>query len=936
MAADDAAKAGFRTAAAPQDWVRLSVDGRELAVPPGTSILEAARRAGVDIPTLCYHPELTVAGACRLCLVEVEGARNLAAACATPVQQDMVVHTESPQVVEARRTVLELLLQNHPLECYRCERNGDCRLQDYAYRYQVEAPQRPGAVRHFAPDDSNPFFVRDYDKCILCGQCVRVCDEIQAIGAIDYTRRGFNTQITSAYGQGLEEAGCVFCGMCVDVCPVGALVPKYALGAGRSWEKTWKRTICPYCGVGCAIELAVKGGRIVGARAAPDSPANAGKICVKGHFGWNFVQSPDRLTTPLVRRGGKDSPLEPASWDEALDRVARGLAEIREQYGPDALAVLSSAKCTNEENYLMQKLARAVLGTNNVDHCARLCHASTVAGLAMAFGSGAMTNSIGDLAQAQVLLVIGSNTTEAHPVIGLRIKEAVRRGAKLIVADPRRIPLTRYADLHLQLLPGTNVALLNGLAWIIWKRGWYDAEFVAARTEGFEGWSRAVEPYNPEYVSKLTGVPVQALEEAARLYAQAERAAIVYSMGVTQHTSGTDGVLAVANLAMLTGNLGRPGTGVNPLRGQNNVQGACDMGALPDVLPGYQKIEDPAVREKFGRAWGVRLPERPGLTVTEIMDAAARGQIRGLYLMGENPVLSDPDAGHVQQALQRLDFLVVQDIFLTESAALADVVLPGTTFAEKEGTFTNTERRVQEFTPVIEPVGAARPDWQILLDVAERLGHRWDTRTPAAILDEAASLTPIYGGIRHRRLGPAGLQWPCPTPDHPGTPILHTQQFSRGKGLFHPVTYRRAHELPDEEYPFILSTGRLLFHFHTGTMSRRSPELTTHRPWERSEINRQDAARLGLKDGDVARIRSRRGSVLTRVEVTDRVPPGVVFMTFHYRESAANLLTAAALDPVARIPEFKVSAVQVEKVAPEQAPAVPEEYARCMRPEARV
>ena len=921
--------------------ITLTINGQPVTVPAGTTVLEAARKLGIDIPTLCHHPELVPGGACRLCVVEVEKFRNLPASCALPATEGMVVQTHSLRVEKARRLILELLVANHPLDCFSCEKNGDCRLQDYSYAYRVTGPRRPGARREDRADDTNPFFSRDFEKCILCGRCVGVCHDVQQIGAIDFTKRGFDTKVTSAYDAPLTEAGCVFCGMCVDACPVGALTPKLAVGAGRAWEKRKVRTTCTYCGVGCAINLLVKDGRVVGAEGALGSPANEGHTCVKGKFGWDFIHRDDRLTTPLIRRGGKDGQLEPASWDEALDLVARRFSELKEKHGPDALGGLSSAKCTNEENYLLQKLVRTAFGTNNVDHCARLCHASTVAGLALAFGSGAMTNSIGELSGADVIFVIGSNTTEAHPVIGLEIKKAVARRAKLIVADPRRIPLAEKADLFLQLAPGTNIALVNGLAHVIVKSGWVDARFVTGRTEGYEAWAKAIEKYTPEYVAKLTGIPAELIVEAARAYATADTASIVYSMGVTQHATGTDGVLAIANLAMVAGQIGRPHTGVNPLRGQNNVQGACDVGALPDVFPGYQKVVNNELRAKFEKSWGRPLSGKAGLTVTEMIPAAAEGTLKGLYIMGENPMLSDPDVGHVEEGLRNLEFLVVQDIFLTETARLADVVLPGVSFAEKDGTFTNTERRVQLVQQAVAPVGEARPDWQILIDLAERFGLHWSTRTPAAVMEEIASLTPIYGGILHRRLGHKGLQWPCPNADHPGTPYLHKEKFSRGKGLFHPVEYQRPHELPDDEYPFILSTGRLLYHYHTGTLTRRSVGLAAHRPQERSEINPADAGRLGIGEGDVVRITSRRGSVLTRACLTERVPAGVVFMTFHFAESAANILTAAALDPVAKIAEFKVSAVRVEKAAPattagapagaeETGPALPEEYARVL------
>jgi formate dehydrogenase alpha subunit len=666
---------------------------------------------------------------------------------------------------------------------------------------------------------------------------------------------------------------------------------------------------------------------------------------VKGRFGLDFIGHEDRLKQPLVRRDGK---LMPATWEEALDTIARRLNEIKAEHGPEAIGGLASAKCTNEENYLLQKFVRAVIGTNNVDHCARLCHASTVAGLARAFGSGAMTNSIEDLPEADVIFVIGSNTTECHPVIGAAIKRAVKEGkSRLIVADPRTIELTEHADVHLQQKPGTDVALINALARVILEEKLEDRDFIAQRTEGFEEFRQAVAPYTPELAEQITGVPGEQIVRAARLYGSAEAACIIYSMGITQHTTGTDNVLALANLAMATGNIGRPGTGVNPLRGQNNVQGACDVGALPDVYPGYQRVADEAVRKKFEEAWGVSLPDRPGLTVVEMVNAAAEGKLKALFIMGENPMLSDPDVNHVEEALNKLEFLAVQDIFLTETAQLADVVLPAAAFAEKEGTFTNTERRVQLIRKALEPPGEARADWQIICDLATRMGYPMSYPNIAAIEEEIASVTPIYGGITYERLAnptgpeirkskfereesktdsgrysrisnleprPSGLQWPCPDRNHPGTAILHRERFTRGLGKFHPVEFIPAKELPDDDYPFLLSTGRILQHYHTGSMSRRAEVLDKLVSVGVIEINPADAARLGVAEGDMVEVESRRGKIDIAARVTDRVALGTLFLAFHFREAPANRLTIAALDPVAKIPEFKVCAVNVRPV----------------------
>ncbi len=685
--------------------------------------------------------------------------------------------------------------------------------------------------------------------------------------------------------------------------------------------ETVVKTTCPYCGVGCQINLSVKGGVVFRVDAPFDSAPNYGALCVKGRFGNDFLWHPDRLTTPMIRRNGH---LEPATWDEALDLAANRFRAVIAESGPDAMALLCSAKCTNEENYLMQKLARQVIGTHNIDHCARLCHSSTVTGLVQAFGSGAMTNSMADITEAKAILAIGTNTTEQHPVLSLQIKTAVRRyGAQLIVADPRCIELADFAVLHLKHEPGTDIALLNGLAHIILKENLHDSAFIAERTENFEAWLATVEQYPPERVSQITGVPDEDLIRAARIYGGNRPASIFYAMGITQHTVGHQNVLAVANLAMLTGNLGVRGGGVNPLRGQNNVQGACDMGGLPNVYTGYQRVTDEAVREKMAAYYGrPQPPPQPGLTLTEMLQAAHDGRVRALYFMGENPAMSDPDSQHVRECLERTEFLVCQDIFLNQTTEHAHVVFPAAAYAEKDGTFTNTERRVQRVRKALEPPGQARADWQIFCEIAQRMGATgWDYADPADIMDEIAEVTPIYGGISYDRLDGDGLQWPCPSADHPGTPVLHAEQFPRGRGSFTPVHHQPAAELPDSEYPLMLTTGRILQHYHTGTMTRRVGGLDFLAPEERVEINPADAARLGIADGDWVRVSSRRGAVTARAWVTGRPRAGLIFMTFHFAEALGNVLTNNVVDPVAKIPEYKVCAVKVERIGgPESLP----------------
>ena len=890
--------------------IQLTIDGQSITVPKGTSVLEAARSAGIYIPTLCYDEDLEPYAACRMCIVEIDGMNGLPTACTTTASDGMVVRTDTEEVNSVRRMICEMLIADHPADCLSCSSNQKCELQKIASYLGVAQQRLEKLEREPILDDSNPFFVRDLSKCILCGKCVRVCHEIRGVGAIELAGRGFESRIAAFADMPISESVCESCGECVDRCPVGALSAKNEILPPTREVKT----ICPYCGCGCGLVLGMRGKRIVNIRGDTGHPVNKGSLCVKGRFGLDFTSAEDRLTKPLIRQNGK---LEEASWDQALEFVSRRLSDIKATHGPDAIAGLSSAKCTNEENYLFQKFMRAAVGTNNVDHCARLCHASTVAGLARAFGSGAMTNSINEIEHADCIFVTGSNTTEAHPIIALRIKAAVtRHGAKLIVADPRRIDLVRFSDLHIRQRSGTDVALFNAMINVIISEDMYDQDFIASRTEGFEDLKKSVADCTPENAESITGVPADLIRQAARAYAGAKRASIIYSMGITQHTTGTDNVLALANLAMVTGNVGFASTGVNPLRGQNNVQGACDLGALPNVYPGYQKVDEPEIRNNFEQAWGASLSDKPGLTVVEIMNAAAEGSVKGLYIMGENPMLSDPNLNHVKKALGKLDFLCVQDIFLSETAQLADVVLPTASFAEKDGTFTNTERRVQRVRHAALPPGEARQDWKIICDVAERLGCKMHYNHPSEIMDEIASVTPIYGGIRFDRIDKIGLKWPCPDKDHPGTEFLHKGEFKRGKGKFHPTPFREAAELPDEQYPYILTTGRYLYHFHTGTLSRRSDGLEKISPPAPFEIHPDDAAGEGINEGDLIELSTRRGSVQARAILTERSCKGTIFMSFHFREAPANVLTNDALDPIAKIPEFKVCAVRLRKIHP--------------------
>ncbi|MFH1329793.1 MAG: formate dehydrogenase subunit alpha [Actinomycetota bacterium] len=941
----------------------ITIDGRALEFAPGATVMEVALANGIDIPRLCYHPELRPSGGCRLCLVEIEGTPKPVPACGLECREGMTVATVTDRLSAMRREILDLFVSEHPLVCSTCEADGACDLQRYAAAAGLTGSSFQTEVTRTLYQDDNPFFVRDHQYCILCGKCVRVCDEVVGVNAIDYSGRGFESHIATPFDGPMIDSSCVFCGSCVQACPTAALLPKTRLGRGRDPEFTRTRTVCGYCGVGCGIEYALRDGEIVYATGHADAPVNGEFLCVKGRWGWDFVSSPDRLTRPLVRRdlayelGLTDEPWEmpdgspltigkadtggfiPVSWEVALELVADRLAGVVAEHGPDAVAGLASARCTNEENYLFQKFMRAGIGTNNVDHCARLCHASTVTGLGTAFGSGAMTNSIGEIRDADCILITGSNTAEAHPVIGYEVVRAVKSGASLVIIDPRRIPLVDHATLWLQARPGTDIAVFLAMMHIILREGWTDDEFIRERTEGFDDLAAAVREYSPDVAALVSGVPTDLIEQAALLYAHGARAtgtgngasgergrsSILYAMGITQRSNGTDLVRALADLAMLCGHVGKPSTGVNPLRGQSNVQGACDLGALPNVLPGYQPVADGEKRAAVAKVWGVAgLPAEPGLTVVEMMHAAAAGEVRAMYVMGENPMLSDPNLSRVEEALRSLDFLVVQDIFPSETALLAHVILPAAASLEKDGTFTNTERRVQMLTPVVDAPGEALPDWEITgrlaAGVAERLGRdgdlRWTFGSTAEIMAELARATPPYRGMSHERLAGDGLVWPCPTADHPGTPILHAEAFSRGLGRFYAVEARLPAEQPDEEYPLILSTGRILVHYHTGTMTRRSEGLNWREPRGFAEVNAVDAEAAGVLDGKRMVIKSRRGEVTTQARVTDRVPPGVVFLSFHWKEAPANLLTSDEnLDPVARIPEFKISAVRIEKPA---------------------
>jgi formate dehydrogenase alpha subunit len=909
----------------------------------GQTVLEAARENGIIIPTLCNHKDLSPVGSCRLCLVEVEKMRGQVTACNLPITEGMVIKTETPLIVQSRRSVLSLLLQNYSDTGYTVH-DGSLTEFEYWLKYYDIHPQngKPLNPRYKIDSDPNPFVWVDLNKCILCTRCVRACEQVQGRFVWGVGERGAQTRIVAGADTTMLEARCESCGACAEYCPTGALDHRLSINQGIADRKIL--TTCTYCGVGCQYDLNVKDGKVIKVTSNPNAPVNGMHLCVKGRYGYDYIHHPDRLTVPQVRRylleGGNKTLSGSAwewvetDWDTALEITARKLSVTRDRFGSSSIGILTSAKCLNEETYLMNKLARQVLGTNNIDHCARLCHSSTVAGLAISFGSGAMSNSMDDVAEkAAAILIIGSNTTEQHPVFGARLRQAVlRRGTKLVVADPRRVDIAdfakpAYGGLYLRNRPGTDIVLINTLMHIILKKGWEDKGFIETRTENFEELVATVENYPPEMASGITGVTVETLYQAAEILALNKPMAVIWAMGITQHIVGVSNVMSLANLQMLLGNMGVEGGGVNPLRGQNNVQGACDMGGLPNVFPGYQSVTSEESRNKFQLAWGVSLPDKVGLTTTEMITKCEEGEIRALYILGEDPIMSDPNTGHIRHCLERCEFMVLQEIFPSETSAYADVMLPGVSFAEKTGTFTNTERRIQLCRKAIEPLGQARPDWQITAEIARQIiaiGDRqiqtapnsgWVYRDTKDIMSEIASVTPSYAGVSFDRLD-AGerLQWPVLSRDQPGTPVLHVGKFTRGKGKFIPIEHIPPAELPDIEYPVLLSTGRVLYHWHGGQMTRRAKGLLSVYDRALVEINPDDASRWNLIDGARIRVTSRRGSIEANAWITERVPPGMVYANFHFPGASANELTHNSLDPVAKIPEYKISAVRVEVV----------------------
>ncbi|WP_237153087.1 formate dehydrogenase subunit alpha [Oryzibacter oryziterrae] len=909
--------------------VTVTIDGQRIAVPEGTSIMRAAMELGTKIPKLCATDTLDAFGSCRLCLVEIEGRAGTPASCTTPCAPNMVVHTQTPRLKQLRNGVMELYISDHPLDCLTCAANGDCELQEMAgavglreVRYGQDGANHVSARtggcdnHHYkAKDTSNPYFTYDPAKCIVCNRCVRACQEVQGTFALTISGRGFESRVSPGMDEPFMESECVSCGACVQACPTATLTEKKVIEIGQPEHSVV--TTCAYCGVGCTFKAEMRGQELVRMVPWKDGKANRGHSCVKGRFAWGYSTHRDRILKPMIREKITD-PWREVSWDEALLRVANEFRRIQGQYGKKAVGGITSSRCTNEEVWLVQKLIRAGFGTNNVDTCARVCHSPTGYGLATAYGTSAGTQDFDSIDQADVIVIIGANPTDGHPVVGSKLKRRIREGARLIVIDPRRIDIVETphvkADYHLALQPGTNVAILTSMAHVIVTEGLANEAFIAERCdiEEYREWAAFVSDmrYSPETISPLTGVPARLIRDAARLYATGGNAAIYYGLGVTEHSQGSTTVMAIANLAMATGNIGRPGVGVNPLRGQNNVQGSCDMGSFPHELPGYRHISNDAVRKSFEDAWATTLDSEPGLRIPNMLDAAVEGSFKAIYIQGEDILQSDPDQTHVAAGLAAMECVVVQDLFLNETANYAHVFLPGSTFLEKDGTFTNAERRIQRVRKVMEPKNG-KADWEVTQALARTFGLDWNYAHPSEIMEEVAALTPSFAGVTYEKLDAVGsVQWPC-NEEHPeGSPIMHVDRFVRGKGHFVLTEYIPTEERTGPRFPLLLTTGRILSQYNVGAQTRRTENVLWHQE-DMLEIHPHDAEQRGVKDGDWVKIQSRAGEIALRAEITDRVAPGVVYTTFHHPLTRANVVTTDFSDWATNCPEYKVTAVQV-------------------------
>ncbi|WP_340302418.1 formate dehydrogenase subunit alpha [Roseobacter sp. HKCCD7870] len=917
--------------------VSLTIDGVAVTVPEGTSVMRAAAEAGLSIPKLCATDSLEAFGSCRLCVVEIEGRRGTSASCTTPVAEGMVVHTQNAKLHKLRRGVMELYISDHPLDCLTCAANGDCELQDMAgavglrdVRYS--ATEGASIANHFTArdtngdlnpeylpkDESNPYFTYDPSKCIVCNRCVRACEEVQGTFALTIEGRGFDSRVSA--GGPLDDflsSDCVSCGACVQACPTATLQEKSVIELGTPQRPVV--TTCAYCGVGCSFKAELNGDQLVRMVPYKHGKANRGHSCVKGRFAYGYATHKDRILNPMIRDDISE-PWREVSWEEALGFAAQKLRGIQAKYGQKSIGVITSSRCTNEETFLVQKLARAVFGNNNTDTCARVCHSPTGYGLGQTFGTSAGTQDFDSVAHADVVVVIGANPTDGHPVFASRLKKRLRQGAKLIVIDPRRIDLVKSAHInaahHLPLKPGTNVAVVSAMAHVIVTEGLANAAYIRERCDWdeFEDYAEFISDprHSPEAVEALTGVPAAELRAAARLYATGGNGAIYYGLGVTEHSQGSTTVMGIANLAMLTGNVGREGVGVNPLRGQNNVQGSCDMGSFPHELPGYRHVKNADVRAIFEQAWGVEIDPEPGLRIPNMLDAAVAGKFKGLYCQGEDILQSDPDTKHVAAGLAAMDCVIVHDLFLNETANYAHVFLPGSTFLEKDGTFTNAERRINRVREVMAPK-AGMADWEVTQALANAMGAGWNYTHPSQIMEEIAATTPSFAGVDYAVLEEKGsVQWPCNDANPEGTPLMHVDGFVRGKGRFILTEYVASDERTGPRFPLLLTTGRILSQYNVGAQTRRTENTVWHEE-DVLEIHPYDAETRGIKEGDYVKLASRSGETSLRAKITDRVSPGVVYTTFHHPQTQANVITTDFSDWATNCPEYKVTAVQVSQ-----------------------
>jgi formate dehydrogenase major subunit len=903
------------------ETVTLNIDGVAVSVPEGTSVMRAAAEAGIKVPKLCATDSLEVFGSCRMCMVEIEGRKGYPASCTTPAENGMVVNTQTDKVADLRRNVMELYISDHPLDCLTCPTNGNCELQDTAgqvglreVRYGYEGNNHLDAEK----DESNPYFTFDASKCIVCSRCVRACEETQGTFALTIDGRGFESTVSPGQKESFMDSDCVSCGACVSACPTATLTENTIIKLGQPEHSVI--TTCAYCGVGCAFKAEMRGNTVVNMTPWKDGKANEGHACVKGRFAFGYATHQDRITSPMVRDSIEDEWRE-VSWDEAFSFAAERMRSIQKKHGNNSIGAISSSRCTNEEVWLVQKLVRAGFGNNNIDTCARVCHSPTGYGLKTTLGESAGTQSFASVAQTDVVMVMGSNPTDAHPVFGSRLKKRLREGAKLIVVDPRKIELVGAphvkADYHLPVRPGTNVAFINAMAHVIIDEELEASAFIAERCEipAFEQWRAFISDskHSPEVTESITGIPAADIRAAARLFATGGNAAIYYGLGVTEHSQGSTAVMGIANLAMLTGNIGREGVGVNPMRGQNNVQGSCDMGSFPHELPGYRHISDGDTRSLFERDWQVGLDPEPGLRIPNMFDAAIDGEFKGLYCHGEDIAQSDPNTHHVEAALSSLECLIVQDLFLNETAKFAHVFFPGSSFLEKDGTFTNAERRISPVRQAMPPK-AGLADWEATLGFAKALGVDMHYDHPREIMDEIARLMPTFHGVDYDKLDSDGsIQWPCNDEAPDGTPTMHINEFVRGKGFFAVTEYVPTDERANRKFPLLLTTGRILSQYNVGAQTRRTENNRWHSE-DIIELHPHDAEERGISDGDWAGIKSRVGDTVLRAKVSDSVQPGVVYTTFHFPESGANVITTDNSDWATNCPEYKVTAVQISKV----------------------